>query len=321
MADPTPAAFISIIERVSDSKPGYRRAHSRGLGLRGAFQAADAARALTVAGHFQGGPIPCIVRFSNAAGNPCAPDRLSSRSGRVLGMGIRFELPAGKAATWAAINIPSFPARTPAEFLALTEAQAPKRGGKPSALRLLGHLIRHLHIFASVKAIRALKPPRGFGSETFHGIHTYYFVDGKGTRRPFRYRWVPSPAAAPLSPDEAAALPDLYLLDELRARLGQGPMAWDLVAVFPKEGDPLDDPSAAWGPGREETVLGRLRLEKIHEDQKAVEGLVFDPTGVVPGVELSGDPILRYRPLAYSESYARRARETRTGPAPADMGQ
>jgi catalase len=94
-----------------------------------------------------------------------------------------------------------------------------------------------------------------------------------------------------------------------------------LIAVFPKESDPLDDPSAAWGPGREEIVLGHLRLERVHEDQKAVEGLVFDPTSVVPGLELSDDPILRYRALAYSESYARRAREPRTGPAPADMGQ
>jgi catalase len=98
-------------------------------------------------------------------------------------------------------------------------------------------------------------------------------------------------------------------------------LAWDLVGVFPKDEDPLEDPSRAWGPGREETILGRLRLERMHEDQKQVEGMVFDPTGVVPGLELSEDPILRYRALAYSESYARRSREQRVSPAPADMGQ
>ena len=46
------------------------------------------------------------------------PDRLSPAAGRVLGMGVRFALPSGHAATWAAINIPAFPARTPAEFMA-----------------------------------------------------------------------------------------------------------------------------------------------------------------------------------------------------------
>jgi catalase len=116
-------------------------------------------------------------------------------------------------------------------------------------------------------------------------------------------------------------MPGLYLLDEARARLGRGPMAWDLIATFPDAGDDLEDPSRAWGPGRRETALGRLRVDGVHADQKRVEGLVFDPAGVVPGLELSDDPILRYRPLAYSESYARRAREQRTGPAPEDMGQ
>ena len=35
--------------------------------------------------------------------------------------------------------------------------------------------------------------------------------------------------------------------------------------------------------------------------------IVFDPTRVVDGIELSDDPILRYRPTAYSESIARRS--------------
>jgi catalase len=34
--------------------------------------------------------------------------------------------------------------------------------------------------------------------------------------------------------------------------------------------------------------------------------VVFDPTRVVDGIELSEDPILRYRPSAYAESLARR---------------
>ena len=34
--------------------------------------------------------------------------------------------------------------------------------------------------------------------------------------------------------------------------------------------------------------------------------VVFDPTRVVDGIELSDDPILRYRPGAYTESVSRR---------------
>jgi catalase len=56
-------------------------------------------------------------------------------------------------------------------------------------------------------------------------------------------------------------------------------------------------------------------------DQRAVEGLVFDPTGVVPGLELSDDPLLRFRAAVYSESYRRRSQEARNEAAPSDMGQ
>lgn len=319
--EPSPAEALAVIERVSGSQPGYRRAHARGIGARGTFTASMEAAALTSAEHFQGGPIPCVVRFSNASGNPCAPDRLGPKSGRVQGMALRFELPSGAKATWGAINIPVFPARTPGEFLELTEAQAAKAGGKPSMLKLLGHIVRHLHILASVKAIKSLKPTPSYAGETFHGIHTYFLVDAKGDRKPFRYRWAPAQSAAPLSPAEAAALPELYLPDELRSRLGKGPLAWDLIAALAEPGDPLDDPSKVWPAGRREVTLGRLSLARIHEDQKAVEGMVFDPTGVVPGIGLSGDPILHYRARIYSESFSRRAGETRTAPPPADIGQ
>jgi catalase len=37
---------------------------------------------------------------------------------------------------------------------------------------------------------------------------------------------------------------------------------------------------------------------------------VFDPTRVVDGIELSDDPILRYRPDAYTESVSRRTTST-----------
>lgn len=321
ISDPAPAEALAIIERVSGSQPGYRRAHARGIGVRADFRASGEAAAFSSAEHFQGVSIPCVVRFSNASGNPCAPDRLGPGTGRVQGMAVRFALPSGAVATWGAINIPVFPARTPGEFLALTEAQAPKASGKPSMIKLLSHIIRHLHILASVKAIKALKPARSYAGETYHGIHTYYLVDAKGDRKPFRYRWAPAQNAPSLSPQEASALPEQYLPDELRARLGKGPQAWDLFAVLAEPGDPLDDPSKLWPAGRRQAILGRLSLLRMHENQQEVEGMVFDPTGVVPGLALSDDPILRYRSRVYSESYSRRTGETRTVPPPSDLGQ
>lgn len=317
----TPEQAIAVIERVAGTQAGFRRAHARGLGVRGTFQAAPAARGLTMAEHFQGAPVPVVVRFSNAAGNPCAPDRQSDKEGRVLGIAVQFLLGSGARPTWGAINIPAFPARTPEEFIAFTEAQAPGRNRKPNLLKVLWHVFRHLHILASVKAVKALRPAGSFAGETFHGIHTYGFETAGGAKKPFRYAWVPKQAAASLGPEEAEAKPKLYLLDEIRARLARETLRWDLVACFPGPGDVLDDATVAWPEGREKVVVGTLALDKVHEDQKAVEGIVFDPTNVVPGITLSDDPLLRFRSLAYGVSYDRRSRERRLEPAPADMGQ
>ena len=54
-------------------------------------------------------------------------------------------------------------------------------------------------------------------------------------------------------------------------------------------------------------LRGRIEITTPIEDPEASGGpVVFDPTRVVDGIELSDDPILRYRAAAYSESVARR---------------
>lgn len=317
----TPEAAVAIIEKVGGVKAGFRRAHARGLALQGTFQATPEAKSLSKAEHLQGGSIPCLVRLSNASANPCAPDRTDAKTGRVLGFAIRFDPPSGAKPTWAGINVPVFPARTPDEFLHLTVAQASGPGGKPNMLKLLWHVARHIHILASVKFIKGLKPSGSFAMESYHGIHAYYLVDAAGNRKAFRYHWVPQnlsdlPGAEPIK-----GRPDQYLLNEIRARLRKGPAAWDLVAEFAEAGDSLTDPSVLWPEGRKRTALGRLTLDRVHEDQAATELIVFDPTNVVPGLELSEDPVLKFRSLAYGVSYDHRAKEKRAEPAPADMGQ
>jgi len=56
-------------------------------------------------------------------------------------------------------------------------------------LRLLLHVVRHLHILASVKFIKGLKPSGSFAMESYHGIHAYYLADASGNRKAFRYHW------------------------------------------------------------------------------------------------------------------------------------
>lgn len=317
----SPESALDILEAVTKTKPGYRRAHARGIVVRATFQATPIAKNLSSAEHFQGSPIPCLVRFSNSSGNPCAPDRTSPTVGKVLGMAIRFDLPSGAAATWAGINIPVFPVRTPQEFIALTEVQKPGKSGKPNLLRLAWHILKHIHILVGVKTIRGLKPTINFGTQSYFGLHTYYGVNAKGERKPFRYQWIPRLGQVAMNPIEAQALPELYLIKNFREQLEKGSVAWELIAQFPDPEDLLNDASVKWPKERKTHSIGTLLLDRVHEDQRRTEALVFDPTGIVPGLEISEDPILKFRSKIYGVSFDRRSKETRSEPAPTDMGQ
>jgi catalase len=312
---------VEAIEKAVGSNPGYRRAHPRGLVCSGVFDATPEARALTVAEHFQGGSIRVAVRLSNGTGSPFAPDRASDTVGKVLGLAVRFQLPSGKVASWAAVNLPSFVARTPEDFVRLTLAQRPTFFGKPNPLALVSYLVTRRSVFPGIKAIATMKPVPSFVNVDYGGLHTYFLVDAGGKRQPVRYRWVPRAGIAWLRPDEASKLPPQYLLAELRDRLARGPAQWDLRFQLAEPGDPLDDASRAWPADRRTQHAGTLTVTNVESDQNAHEGLVFDPTGVVPGIELSDDPILRIRAGVYSESYRRRSTEKREKPSPADMGQ
>ena len=77
--------------------------------------------------------------------------------------------------------------------------------------------------------------------------------------------------------------------------------------VIADDGDPIDDPTVASPKERERVEVGRLVLDRPEaERERNGDVLVFDPTRVTEGIELSDDPILLFRPRAYSVSVARR---------------
>jgi catalase len=310
---------VDAMENYTGVERGYRRAHARGLVCRASFDAAPAARELSSAEHFQGGVVAAQVRLSNASGSPHAPDRASDRAGKVLGLAVRFQLPSGAVASWAAANLPSFVARTPEDFIRITRAQKPALFGKP--LRILSYLVSRPSAFAAIKAIATMPPASSFAHVRFNGIHTYYLVAADGARRPFRYHWQPLAGTAAMPPAERRTLPAQYLLNELRTRLAAAPVQWSLVFQFPLPADPLDDATRGWPETRRTVVAGTLTIDRVEADQRALETLVFDPAGIVPGLELSSDPLLRFRADVYSESYRRRTQEARAGAPPPDMGQ
>ena len=53
-------------------------------------------------------------------------------------------------------------------------------------------------------------------------------------------------------------------------------------------------------------TAGALELTALDDGSTGGDALVFDPVDVTDGIELSADPVLAFRPRAYSVSAERR---------------
>jgi catalase len=291
--------------------PGFRRAHGRGVALRGHFTATPEAAALTTAPHMQGDDVPVVVRFSNGGGNPYLVDKTSDRKGCVMGLGIRFALPGGGTAEWASLNITDFPAHVPADFEGLAGAQKKNRMGKPNPLRLAAFVLTHLKVLPGLRAILGAVTAQSFATQRFNGLHAYFLVDADGTPRAFRYRWIPAAGIVGITPAEDKLLPPQYLISEIKQRVAREPAVWDLVFQMADPGDPTNDMTEHWPETRRLIPAGRLVVDTLHEDQDQVDRSMFDPTLQPPGIETSDDPVLHFRSEAYIESQKRRLAETK----------
>jgi catalase len=299
--------LVDAINELSGRHPGRRAAHAKGTLCAGTFTAAPEAARLTRAAHMSGEPVRVTVRFSNGSGDPGAPDG-ERRDGR--GMAIKFYLPDGSTTDIVAITIPVFFVRTPEEFLKFTEARRPDpETGEPEMEKIGAFLAEHPVSGEALQLILpSLVPPRSYATSAFNSLHAFRLENAAGGARFVRYRIEPDAGEEAMPDDELEAAPPDYLQDEIRERLEGGPVGFRLLARLAEEGDPLDDPTAAWPEAREEVELGRIELTGLDTTRETGDDvLVFDPTRVTDGIECSADPILRIRSAAYSVSVERRA--------------
>ena len=300
-------SLVDAINDLSGRHPGRRAAHAKGTLCAGTFAPSAEASALTRAAHMQSEPVRVTVRFSNGSGDPDAPDG-ERRDGR--GMAIKFYLPDGTTTDIVSITIPVFFVRDPEEFLGFTRARKPDPDTGEIDMEKIGAFIsEHPATGAALQlVIPSLVPPRSYATCAFNSLHAFRLENAAGEGRFARYRIEPE-AGEETMPDEELedASPD-YLQDEIRERLEREPVRFTLLARLAEEGDPLDDPTAAWPEEREAVELGRIELTELDTSRETGDDvLVFDPTRVTDGIECSDDPILHIRSHAYSVSVERRS--------------
>jgi catalase len=297
----TPAQAIDAVNGVFGRHVGRRALHAKGTLCRGSFTATPAAAELTIAAHMQGGVIPATVRFSNGSGNPGHPDWAPDPRG----LAIKLYLDDGARTDIVAVSSPRLPTRTPEAFIELVQAQG---AGLAAAWKLPRFFARHPEALRALPALApTLTAPASYSTISYYGIHAFKWIDAHGSGRYVRYQLRPQATQRKPAPWQAPRLPADYLQQELVARLARGPMRFTLELQLAGDTDPTDDPNAAWPEHRRRLTAGSLEITGLEVGRETGDDvLVFDPTRVTAGIELSDDLVLRFRSAAYSESVARR---------------
>ena len=131
----------------------------------------------------------------------------------------------------------------------------------------------------------------------YYGIHAFQWIDADGRRavRPLHASCRRRRTRRSRRGRRAGAGRD-YLQEEIARAVGAGPVRFTLELQIAIPGDPIDDPSAAWPAERRRVHVGTLELTGLEtERETGGDVLVFDPTRVTDGIELSDDPVLRFR--------------------------
>jgi catalase len=303
---PLPERLVKAITDLSGRHPGYRAAHARGTLCAGTFTPTPEAAGITRAAHMSGEPVRVTVRFSNGSGDPSTPDG-DRRDGR--GMAVKFYLPDGKTTDIVSLSLPAFFVRTPDDFIAFAAARKPDPDtGEPDMERIGAFVAEHPETAAALQVILpSLVPPRSYATCAYNGIHSFRLVDAGGEGRFVRYRLDPEAGLEAMPDEELEGASPEYLQEEIRERLARGPVRFRLLARLAADDDAIDDPTVAWPEDREAVELGTIELTGLDTSRETGDDvLVFDPSRVTDGIELSDDRILAVRSSAYSVSVERR---------------
>lgn len=315
-----PVTTSTFLANVPEDFPaGYRRAHGKGICFSGTFTPTTQAVSLSSATVFSSGEIPALGRFSFGGGNPTAPDL----AGRTQSMALMLTGKDGDQWRMKLNNIPFFATRDADGFLARGAAFRPDPAtGEPDPAKVEAFLKAYPEAANYLAWEKQAPRSASLAGETYNVVNAFIFTNAQDQRSAVRWSLVPRQAFVPLTEEVKATAGPNYLLDDLRTRLKQGPLQWDIIAQIAGDGDPVDDPSQPWPDSRQRVNLGTLTVRDVSDQTTgACRDVNFDPTLVPAGMALSNDPVLKARAGIYAHSYNARVREVGYGLATDAVGK
>ena len=301
----TAPQMIDAFEGDFGVHPGQRRNHAKGTCAAGEFVGTTDAAALSRSALFSGKTVPVIARFSLGGGDPEVPDAAPAPRG----MALEFRLPDGALQHITMIDAPIFAAKSPASFRDFLLAAKPDpKTGQPDPEKLKAYAATHPDAMAGTELASHHTPTANYYQATYFSIHTFKFIDAKGTQHPVRWRFVPRDGTKEMSAAEMKAAPHDFLEKNLIERTRKAPAVWDMIVYVGEPGDPQDNPTLAWPETRKHFTAGTITITQAAPQQKGVacEPINFDPLVMADGIAPTNDPVLLFRSPAYAVSYAKR---------------
>jgi catalase len=302
-----------------------RIVHARGSAAHGYFEVTESLAGITSADLFQkkGQRTEVFVRFSTVAGGAGSVDTPRD----VRGFAVKFYTKEGN---WDLVgnNIPVFFIQDAIKFPDLIHAAKMEADrGYPQAATahdtfwdFISLMPESTHMIMWAMSDRTL--PRSFATMEGFGIHTFRFVNKEGKSTFVKFHWKPKAGLASTIWDEtvkiAGADPDFQRRD-LFERIERGDYPeWELgVQLFDESFaasqpyDVLDATKIIPEEVLPVRVIGKMVLDRYPDNFFAeTEQVAFSPNHLVPGIDVSNDPLLQGRLFSYQDTQLKRLGST-----------
>lgn len=294
-----------------------RAVHARGTGAHGVFKANGAAAKLTQAGFLQEGvETPVFVRFSTVLGSRGSADTVRD----TRGFATKFYTEEGNF-DLVGNNIPVFFIQDAIKFPDLIHAGKPNQDREipqaQSAHDTFWDFVT-LHTEATAHTLWNMSDrgiPRSLRMMEGFGIHTFRLINSAGETCLVKFHWKPKLGVHSMVWEEAQLTggidPDFHRRDLADAIEAGAYPEWDLgLQVFPDtpeetfEGIDLLDPTKfvpeELAPVQ---IVGTMTLNGNPTNYFAeTEQVAFHPGHLVPGIDLTNDPLLQGRLFSYLDT-------------------
>ncbi len=298
----TPARIVDALKTVAGNPPKARASFAKGQCVRGTYTPADTAAEITRSASFTK-PQPVRGRLSMGGGNPHVPD-----TNKLVLRG--FAMAIGEGAQQTDLLVESAPvhfARTLDQMLGFLQARAPGDDGKPDAAKVKTFSDANPETLNQAHFVAAHPLPASFAGTIYWGVHAFPATNAKGETRPIKFKIVPVVGEITLSDEAAKELSADFLFDDLRERIAQDGMHFDVLAILGSPGDPTQDVTQRWPDedSRDTVKLGTIAINAI-DNNEACDATIFNPATIADGIGQPGDEIFAARSAAYAISLRKR---------------